>query len=158
MKTKYLIAILGSITILYWATYIPSLYPVPFIDIQKEQSQTETVETSPRDDYDAFVKQENIKTWLTTLALIIGGLFSGLLILCRVKIGRFVAILFSLTVLIHMGWYYTYVCSINILTIAVKAMPLTVFRNEILRALICFATIVFLSIPSVAKQFNKNKT
>jgi hypothetical protein len=162
MKTKHLITILGSITILYWATYIPSLYPVPFIDIQNNRSQTETVETNPCDDYDpdfdVLIKQENIKSWLTILVLIIGGIFSGLLILYRIKIGRFIAILFSLIVLIHMGWHYTGVVQFSLLLSVFKHLPWLVFRNEILSALICLTTIIFLSMPSVAKQFNKNKT
>ena len=162
MKTKKLITILGSITILYWATYIPSLYPVPFIDSQTKQSQTKTIETNPCDDYDPdfdeFVKQENIQSWFILLAFIIGGLFSGLFILCRVKIGRFIAILFSLIVLIYFGWYYTWVVPFSSLPRYFKVVPWLIFRNEILSTLICLTTIIFLSMPTVAKQFNKNKT
>ena len=157
MKNKYLIPLFGTFIIIYWATYVPSLYPVPF-NMQIEQQSSETVETCSSDDLDDFIKQEALKSWFTVVAFIVGGIFSGLFILFKVKIGRYIAIIFSLIMLVHMGWYYNAVVSLNTLSLAFELEPLLVFKNEISRVLVCLATIIFLSMPSVAKQFNKNKT
>jgi len=126
--------------------------------MQIEQQSSETVETCSSDDLDDFIKQEALKSWFTVVAFIVGGIFSGLFILFKVKIGRYIAIIFSLIMLVHMGWYYNAVVSLNTLSLAFELEPLLVFKNEISRVLVCLATIIFLSMPSVAKQFNKNKT
>lgn len=150
MKSKHWTIILGIIIIVYWMSYAPALFPVPFFEPLPEMAK-ECPELSD------LVIQENKVNWTIMLLCICGGIISGTLILKRRNYGRIIAVTFSTVILVMIIWYYKDISFKHIL-FALKADPILFLRNEILRIAIGLATVLYLTRSSVIAEFKKKNS
>jgi len=142
------ISVLGILTILMYFSYV--FYLIPFLYIQQYG-----LKISLPEHYYGY--------WIYTLFLSIFGTWSGVLLLKRKNDGRKSAIVLSVFVL-----------SIRLLellksfpdlaerlrfvfVVMLKKQPLLVIQNDILLPLLCLVTIIYLTNPTVIREFKPRR-
>ncbi len=173
-RNRNYVPLLGAITILLWASYIPYLFPTPFRPhagvhhLAEEVSQypewqkegTGVADASAAELEDKMMAELR-RGWFQGLALTLLGVFAGISILRRKNYGRILAVAVasvSLTIrVIQIAKSYPRIGErlYALYWLFLQEHPVRVIHNDILAVALFLVTIVWLTRPSVAEQFRQ---
>jgi hypothetical protein len=175
MKNSKLITFWGIIFILLWLSNVPYLFPLPFQPHQGVKDLSREVADAPefikeqagvggktQTEIETIVTRDLRILWIKSLVFIIIGIFSGILILQKKNLGRFLALGLSVYLVgirfyhIFSSEYWHYRFSIKYFTIRFHFFPARTVLEEI-TFLILLCTIGLLLIPSIGREFRSNK-
>jgi hypothetical protein len=173
MTNNKLITFLGIIFILLWLSNIPYLFPLPFQPHQGVKDLAKEVADAPE-----FIKEEGgiagktqieieaIVTrglriiWLKSLLFTIVGIFSGILIIQKKNLGRFLALGLCLYLVVIRFYHFFKLwpdsLSIKYFTIRFKHFPIRAIHEDI-TYLILLVVIALLLMPSIAGRFKSKR-
>lgn len=176
MKNRKLITFLGIIFILLWLSNVPYLFSLPFQPHQRIKDLSKEVADAPefikeqagiggktQTEIETIVTRDLRILWIKSLVFIVIGIFSGILIVQKKHVGRFLALGLSLY-LVAMRFYHFFGSehwrdkfSIKYFTVRFKYFPVRTVHEEI-TLLILLGVIVLLLIPSVAGKFMSDRS
>jgi hypothetical protein len=171
MTNSKLITLLGAIFILLWLSNIPYLFPLPFQPHQgiKEWSKDLTempdflkeeagISGKTQAEIERFVARGFQILWIKSLIFTIIGIFSGILIVLKRNLGRFLALGLSLYIVVIRFYHFSKLwpdsLSIRYFTIRFKHFPIRAIHEDI-TYLILLVVIALLLMPSIARRFKR---
>lgn len=160
---------IGLLIIIYWLSlciYLPPIAPTPKIDAILGELQTakETLGPAypakldqPREVLKGRLVRETNLFYASYVVPIIIGIFSGVLIYLRKRLGQIIALGLSLIsiFLIVKGIFSTYPYILEAFKLKLKFFPAKTLHEQIFGLLFYVATLVMLTRPHISKQFNK---
>jgi hypothetical protein len=175
MRNDKLITLLGIIFILLWLSNIPYLFPLPFQPHQGIREFSKELADMPgflkeeagiggktQAEIETFVAREFRILWIKSLVFIVIGIFSGILIVQKRNLGRFLALGLSLY-LVGIRFYHFFGLehwrdrlSIKYFTIRFKYFPIRAIHEDI-TYLILLGVIALLLMPSIARKFKTDR-
>ena len=175
MRKRDSVFLTGIALLVLWISHVPYLFEIPLYSTPGIQWLSQEVSDSPawlKDEAGLTGKsQSNIQSDLVascriafakSLLLCLLGILSGVLVLKRHRLGRFLAIGLSIYVLLSrivyvafrehpFHWFRTY-------TVFFSRYPFRVIHLDIVTCLVLLLALVHLLRPSIAKQFEKNES
>jgi len=176
MRKRDSVFLTGIALLVLWISHVPYLFEIPLYSTPGIQSLSQEVSDIParlKDEATLTGKsQSNIESDLVascriafakSLLLCLLGILSGVLVLKRYRLGRFLAIGLSIYVLLQRivpfafrehPFHRLY----HLYTFMFSRRPFRVIHLDIVTCLVLLFALVHLLRPSIAKQFEKNTT
>ena len=171
MKTRKGIVVLGVVTIILWASYVPHLVPLPFSlrpSVKKiagniagaPESVKEKVGFAGKSEpeIEKAMMRKVILIWLLKAVPILIGVLSGFFLLRRKNLGRITALLVAASWIILN--VVSYIRSGNacerlyaVYVTGLSETPRYVIHNDLLPFIIFLFTIFYLLRPSIVREF-----
>jgi hypothetical protein len=175
MNNDKLITLLGIIFISLWLSNVPYLFPVPFQPHQGIKDLSKEVADAPefikeqagvggktQTEIETIVMRDLRILWIKSLVFIIIGIFSGILIVQKKNLGRFLALGLSLY-LVGIRFYHFFSSeywrekfSIKYFTVRFHFFPVRTVHEEV-TFLILLGVIALLLMPSIARGFKTKR-
>ena len=175
MKSNRVIIFFGTLFILLWLSNTPYLFSLPFQSHQGIKVFSKELAEMPdflkeeagiggktQAEIEASVARKFQILWIKSLVFTIIGIFSGVLIVLKRNLGRFLALGLSLY-LVGIRFYHFFGSehwhdrfSIKYFTIRFHFFPARTVHEEITYGILICA-IGLLLIPSIAKRFKRNR-
>ena len=173
MKTRKGFFLLGMVTMLLWASYIPHLIPLPFSLRPSLQKIARDLAEAPESlkeksgvigkgqaEIEGVLMRKVMVIWLIKAIPILIGLLSGFFLLRRKFNGRIMAIFVAISWIVLNAltyvrsgdiWDRVYMTYVTML----QERPIYTFHNDILPVFIFSFTLFYLMRPSIAREFKE---
>ncbi len=171
MRTRKGIVLLGAVTMILWASYVPYLIPLPSSLQPVVKKIAKNISESPeavrekagfagksQSEIEKAMMRKVVLIWLVKATAILVGVLSGLFLIRRKNYGRIMALVVAASWIILN--VVSYIRSGNIwgrlyavYFTSLRESPRFVIHNDLLPSIVFLFTIFYLIRPSIAREF-----